>query len=166
MGGMDGVTMARRIRKEDDAMQMIFISGYSEYIAEGYEVAELHYLIKPIQEEKLFAVLDRAVEKRRQAEKCLAVVLSGEMVRVPLGEITHIDVHLNYATVHAKQEYRLKKSLSELDERFFRASRSLIVNLPCIRRVTKKEMHLMDGTVLPLPRGAYDAVNRAIIEHT
>ena len=51
----------------------------------------------------------------------------------------------------------------ELDSGFFRAGRSMIVNLKYIRRVTKKEVYLSDGTVLPLPRGVYEALNRAII---
>ena len=48
MPGMDGVTMARRIRKENETVQIVFITGYSEYISEGYEVAALHYLMKPV----------------------------------------------------------------------------------------------------------------------
>ena len=54
----------------------------------------------------------------------------------------------------------------ELDDRFFRAGRSLIINLKYIRRVTKTEVSLSDGTLLPLPRGAYEPLNRAIIMHT
>ena len=54
----------------------------------------------------------------------------------------------------------------ELDDRFFRAGRSLIINLKYIRRVTKTEVSLSDGTLLPLPRGAYEPLNRAIIKHT
>lgn len=41
----------------------MFITGYSGYISEGYEVAALHYLMKPVKKEKLFEVLDRAAEK-------------------------------------------------------------------------------------------------------
>ena len=52
----------------------------------------------------------------------------------------------------------------QLDERFYRAGRSCIVNLGCISRVTRTEIRLSDGTALPLPRGAYDGVNRAIID--
>ena len=48
MGAMDGVTMAKRVRKDNEAIQIIFITGYSDYIAEGYEVAALHYLMKPV----------------------------------------------------------------------------------------------------------------------
>ena len=50
-----------------------------------------------------------------------------------------------------------------LDERFYRAGRSVIVNTTHIRRVTKAEIKLSDGTAVPLPRGAYEGVNRAII---
>lgn len=170
MGTMDGVTLAKRIRQEDEAVQIVFITGYSDYIAEGYEVEALHYLMKPVKQEKLTAVLDRALEKRKQNERCLNLELSGEMIRIPFYEVRYLDVLKNYVTVHAKQDYTLKRSLGdfekELDDRFFRVGRGMIVNLKHIRRVTKVEMHLSDGTALPLPRGAYEALNRAIIEHT
>ena len=45
MGEMDGVTMAKILRRENDTVQIVFITGYSEYIAEGYEVAALHHLM-------------------------------------------------------------------------------------------------------------------------
>lgn len=54
MGTMDGVTMAKKLRQENDAVQTVFITGYSDYILEGYEVAALHYLMKPVKAEKLF----------------------------------------------------------------------------------------------------------------
>ncbi len=52
-----------------------------------------------------------------------------------------------------------------LDGRFFRCGRSYLVNLSWIRRVTKTEAHLADGSILPLPRGAYEGLNRAIIRY-
>jgi len=97
-------------------------------------------------------------------------MLSGEMARIPLHQIRYIDVHQNYVTIHSKQDYTLKRTLSDLetmlDERFFRAGRSLIVNLGYISRVTKTDVYLSEGTTLPLPRGTYEALNRAIIKHT
>lgn len=51
MAAMDGVTMAKHLRKDNEAVQIIFITGYTDYIAEGYEVAALHYLVKPVKEE-------------------------------------------------------------------------------------------------------------------
>ena len=170
MGAMDGVTMAKKVRAHNEAVQIVFITGYSDYIAEGYEVAALHYLMKPVNREKLMTVLDRALEKRKQEERCLNLELSGEMVRLPFYEIRYLDVRQNYVTVHAKGDYTVKRSLNdfekELDHRFHRVGRSMILNLKYIQRVTKTEVRLSDGTVLPLPRGAYEPLNRGIIAHT
>ena len=170
MGAMDGVTMAKRVRQDNEAVQIVFITGYSDYIAEGYEVAALHYLMKPVNREKLLTVLDRAIEKRKQEERCLNLEAYGEMVRIPFYEILYLDVHQNYVTVHAKADYTVKRTLGdfekELDDRFCRVGRAMILNLKYIQRVTKTEVRLSDGTVLPLPRGAYEPLNRAIIQHT
>lgn len=170
MGGMDGASMAKRIRRENAAVQIMFITGYSDYIAEGYEVAALHYLMKPVSRDKLFAVVDRAAENCRRNARFLNLDLGGEMIRIPLYEIRYLDVRLNYVTVHAKQDYTVKRPLGEfereLDEGFFRAGRALILNLRQIRRATRTEVFLADGTALPLPRGAYEPLNRAIIAHT
>ena len=168
MGDMDGVAMAKKLRKQDDNVQIVFITGYSDYIAEGYEVAALHYLMKPVKKEKLLSVLDRAVEKLSKNEKMINMELVGELVRIPIYQIRYADVLENYVTVHAAQEYTFKMTLSdlqkELDERFLRVGRSCIVNLTQISRVTKTLIKLSDGTEIPLPRGAFDAVNRAIIK--
>lgn len=167
MKEMDGVTMARKLRRENDTVQIVFITGYSDYIAEGYEVDALHYLMKPVKEDKLFSVLDRAVEKLRKNEKVLNLETGGETIRIPVYQIRYADVQGNYVTIHASAEVTVKMTLreleAELDDRFYRAGRSLIVNLTQISRVTKTEIRLSDGTALPLPRGAYEGVNRAII---
>lgn len=167
MGNMDGITMARRLRRENDTVQIVFITGYSDYIAEGYEVDALHYLMKPTGRDKLFSVLDRAAEKLKKNEKVLTLETGGETIRIPVYQIRYADVQGNYVTIHASVDVTVKMTLrelaSELDDRFYRAGRSLIINLTRISRVTKTEIRLSDGTALPLPRGAYEGVNRAII---
>lgn len=168
MADMDGITLARRIRKEDENVQIIFITGYMDYITDGYEVEALHYLLKPVIREKLFAVLNRAIEKLKKNEKTLTLNLTDQTIRLPLREIMYLEVYRNYVTLHAKENYTLKTSLSEtekrLDESFFRVSRSFIVNVSYIRKVAKTEIILSNGESIPLPRGLYDAVNQAMIQ--
>ena len=170
MPSMSGIELAKRIRKEDDAVQIIFITGYTDYIAEGYEVFALHYLVKPLSETKLFEVLNRAVLKMRKNEKALFLSLAGEMVRIPIYEIKYLEVQQNYVTVHSKKDYTVKKTLGEfereLDERFYRMGRSFIVNLSFIDKITKTDVFLSDGSVIPLPRGQYGLLNKAFIAHT
>ena len=64
MPGMNGVELAKRLREGNKLIQIVFITGFSDYIAEGYEVAALHYLLKPVSPQKLFSTLDRALEKQ------------------------------------------------------------------------------------------------------
>lgn len=167
MGEVDGVTMAKQVRRSNDAVQIIFVTGYSDYISEGYDVAALHYLMKPVNEGKLRSVLDRASEKIAKNEKMIHFEVAGEMVRVPIYQIRYAEVFGNYVTVHALSDVTVKMTLGELekqlDGRFYRVGRSAIVNLNNIVRVTKKEIILDSGDAVPLPRGAYDGVNRAII---
>lgn len=167
MGAMDGVTMAKQLRKNNDTVQIVFITGYSDYISEGYEVAALHYLMKPVKGEKLCSVLDRAAEKLSKNEKVLNFEIGGEMVRVPIYQIRYADVFGNYVTIHALCDVTAKMTLGDLekqlDERFYRVGRSTLINLTQISRVTKTEIKLSDGTAISLPRGAYDGINRAII---
>ena len=167
MGRMDGVSMAKRLRRENDTVQIVFITGYSDYISEGYEVAALHYLMKPVSEEKLCSVLNRAVEKLAKNERVLNLELGGEMARVPVYQIRYAEVSGNYVTIHALSDYTAKMTLGrleeQLDERFYRVGRSALVNLTQISRVTRTEIILSSGDAVPLPRGAYEGVNRAII---
>ena len=170
MGKMDGVTMAKAIRQDNESVQIVFITGYSEYIADGYDVAALHYLIKPVKTEQLLSVLDRAAERLKKNEKELLLKTADETVVMPVREIRYLDVQQNYVTVHGKTDVTVKRTLGEfekeLDERFFRLGRSYIVNLTCVRRISKTEVILTDGSAIPLPRGQYDALNRAIIART
>ena len=155
MAGMDGVELAKAVRR-DDGVQIVFVTGYTDYIAEGYEVSALHYLTKPVDRDKLFQVLNRAVGRLARNEPVLTMELPGETVRVPLSKIRYIDVLHNYATLGELEK--------ELDGRFFRVGRSCIINLAYVQRATRVEAELTTGERVPLPRGQYEKLNRAIIQ--
>lgn len=169
MPKLDGVTLARRIRTENQGIQIVFITGYTDYIADGYEVEALHYLLKPVNRHKLFEVLSRAVAKLQQEEKGLLLNIPSGTVRLPYYEVRYIEVQKNYVTVHANREWVVKKTLSEMEEQlnnsFFRTSRSFIVNLKYVRQIEKKEVLLSDGSRIPLSKPYYDLLNRALIEY-
>ena len=142
---------------------------YMEYIAEGYDVEALHYLLKPVTEEKLCGVLDRAAERLKSKEKELRLALPGTVVRIDLCEIRYLEVQRNYVTVYAKEAYTVKKTLNELeeelDESFFRTGRSHIVNLHFVKRITRTQVILKDERELPLSRYFYEKMNRAMIQY-
>lgn len=170
MPGMDGVTMAKRLREKNSTAVIVFITGYSDYIAEGYDVSALHYLMKPVDPDRFMEVLDRAVERLCREEKYLTVKTTNEIVRIPMSSVLFLEAARNYVTIHAEGRgdfvvrHKLGDFESKLDERFLRVGRSYIVNLTKLYRITRSEVLFPNGAVLPLPRGAYDTLNRAIID--
>ena len=77
MPGRSGVELAKEVRKDNQAVQLIFITGFYEYFSDGFDVSALHYLIKPADAAKLTPVLDKAVgnltnrsEERRVGKEC------------------------------------------------------------------------------------------------
>lgn len=169
MGAMSGVKLARRLRNLGSRVQIVFITGYMDYIAEGYDVEALHYLLKPVTQERLSQVLDRAVERVGSRGKMLQLALQDGVARLPVYEIRYLEVMRNYTTVHASEDYSVKRSLSELegelDESFYRIHRSFIVNLHFVRKVTRTEVILEGGVALPLSRKHYEGLNQALIAY-
>lgn len=169
MDGMSGVDLAKRLRGMGARLQLVFITGYMEYISEGYDVEALHYLMKPVTEIKLTEVLDRALERVRTREKELVLSISDGMIKLPLYDIRYIEVSKNYVAVHAGETFRVKRTLNELetelDDSFFRVHRSYIVGLRFIKKITKTEVILKDGTEVPLSRKMYNDLNQALIRY-
>lgn len=169
MGKMSGVELAKRIRQQNREVQIIFITGYMDYIAEGYDVEALHYLLKPVSKEKLESVLNRAALRVKNQERSILLHAGDEMIRIPLYEIRYLEVQKNYVTIHAKENYEVKMPLreleKELDDSFFKTGRSWWVNLRYVMRTAKNEVVLKDGAQIPLSRGLYDKINHTIIEY-
>lgn len=170
MNGMDGVTLAKELRQNDETLQIVFITGYPDYIAEGYEVAALHYLMKPVKKEKLAEVLDRAVQLGKRMPPSLLVSTDRETLRIVLDDIYYVESQGHYMSVHtAKEEYRLRMTVSEmlekLGEGFYRCSRSYIVGLLHVNRITKSEVILDNQASLPLGRGQYNEMNQKLISY-
>jgi len=168
MGEIDGVALAKQVRKTNKTVQIIFATSYMEYIADGYDVEALHYLIKPVSGEKFHEILDRAVDKLAHTQRMLVLQSGGQSMRLPLYEIRYMEVMHNHVTIYANEEFRVKRTLAdlekELDENFFRIGRSFIINLRYVRKISKDTVWLEGGVVVPLARGFYDKLNRAVIE--
>ena len=168
MGQMNGVELARRVRERNRTVQMVFITGYPDFIAEGYEVSALHYLIKPVRPEKLSQVLDRAIEAIDRRPRAILLPVGKETLRVVAEEIRYVESLGHYMIVHTGSgEYKCRMTATEaealLGQGFARAHRSVIVGLRHVTRVSRTAVFLADGIELPLGRGMYDELNRALV---
>ena len=170
MGEMDGVALAKKLREENDSVQIIFTTGYADYMAEGYEVAALHYLMKPVSEEKLFTVLDRAAAAIEKTEQAVLLPVDGEVLKISPGDVQYVEAFAHSVVVHMEnQQWEVRLSISEMEQRltkeFIRCHRSYLVNLKYISRIGKKEVILDNGTAIPLARTAGNTVNQAFITY-
>ena len=63
MNEMDGMETARRCRELAFEKTLIFLTSSRKYVFDAYDVGAFHYLVKPVDDEKLKSVLKRAVKK-------------------------------------------------------------------------------------------------------
>ena len=169
MKGMDGVNLARQIRRDDEIVQIIFITGYPDFIAEGYDVSALHYLIKPVREEKLFNVLDKAFAKTATTELALLIDTGSESTRILQKDIIYIEaLWPAVKIITANETYETKATFAEIVSQletaaFTHCHRSYIAGLRYVKRLTRTELILDGNRIIPLSRRLYHAVHQAFV---
>ena len=168
MGEMDGMALAKHIRRGNSHVQFIFITGFTDYMSEGFEVDALHYLIKPIKKEQLFSLLTKAAGRLGKEEAVLLVQTKENNVRVKHKDIRYVEAFAHYVVIAlGDSQVEARGKISELEEAlkegFVRCHRSYIVGLRHVSRITKTEVVLDGGQVVPLSRRLYNEVNRAFI---
>lgn len=171
MGVLNGMELAARIREQDEEIPILFVTGYEQYMAQGYEVAALHYLIKPVHKEKLFAVLDRLKERVKTEEKLLFETDKG-VISLPVSKIWYIEAQGHQSILYtADEDYTLHQSISEVVEyvsgkrAFVRCHRSYMINMQHVSAIVKSELILDDKRRIPVSRSSAKEVNAAFIEH-
>jgi len=171
MGEMDGMVLARKIREGNERVQIIFVTGISDYVAEGYDVSAVHYLLKPIKEERLFAALDKAAANLSKPKRTISVDTAEGITLVAVDNITHIEALNNELIITTKEDvvsckmtlYKIEEIIS--DVRFVKTHRSYLVNLAHIKRVTRTEVILDNSVALPLSRRLYKDVNSTLMRY-
>ena len=147
-----GFDIASEIRKEDHISHIVFITNYGELMPFTYEYKfeALDYIVKSQTEDverKICECLDYA-EKRQKIgyDKCLNIQNKRSNLSVPFEEICYIGsiksshkLVLYYENGMIEFYSLLKDVEKQLDDRFLRCHKSIIVNKDKITEVDKKE---------------------------
>lgn len=170
MPEMNGIELAKAVRRENSTVQIVFITGFYEYFSDGFDVSALHYLIKPADERKLFTVLDKAVDNLAYRQRSVLLVTAEGEVKVSLADILYIESENVYIIVHTVHgDYRTRMALTkfseQLDETFFKVHRSFVVGLKYVKKITRTEVTVTNGDAIPISRGLYDEVHAALIKY-
>lgn len=171
MGQENGMELAERIRREDEDTAIVFTTGYADYMAKGYDVGAMQYLLKPVEEQKLFVCLDR-VAKRRSKEEQKLFFMTTEQVRISLApsRIWYAEAVGHNCQLYTGEEcFEVRMGIAEVEkvlgsqEGFLRCHRSYLVNLRFIREIRRSTITLDDGRLLPVSRSAYPGVSEAFM---
>ena len=108
MPGLNGLELMRKLRAEENPVSVVFISGYAEfeYAREAISLGAFDYLLKPIEEESLTAILSRFREEKERNVPCSmeSVALNPEVS----------DPRIRKIIQEIDQNYTGKLSLGEL----------------------------------------------------
>lgn len=169
MGRMNGMELAGKIRETDGDIPILFVTGYDEYMQSGYDVAALHYLMKPVNKAKFFSVLDKLPVERREAEKIFFQMDAGNL-SLPLEEIWYVEADGHRCALHTRDGVMLlKESIGSVENRLtgygdiIKCHRSYLVNLRHVSAVLKEELVLDNQEKVPLSRKLRKAANDAFI---
>lgn len=169
MEQMDGIALARELRKRDEALVIIFITASKDYIFEGFSVNALNYLVKPVARERLWDCLQKAVDQRQRQEEYLLLQSKKELLRLKKSALVRVRSDGHYLTIVMKeQSIQVKMPLKELEQLllepvFFHLSRSDLICLTQVERIGRRELWMTDGECIPIPKGRHRAVSEAFL---
>ena len=173
MEGTNGMDTARALREADQSLQLVFVTGYSDYVFDGYEVGALGYLLKPAGAEELEKVLTRALTALQRQEEELFFCRSGEVFyRIRRDAILYFRSDRRQVTcVTPRRAYifygKLDQVAAQLGAEFVRIHQRYLVRAGAVDRVTGSEVWVGEE-ILPISRScqreALLALTRAALE--
>lgn len=165
MPDLNGIDTGRLLRALGEGGEIVYLTSSNEFAADSYDVRAFFYLLKPVAAEKLFQVLDGAVEKLNQRRAKAIVVHTAEGPRrILLEQIRYLErvgrcirYYCTDATVDS-QSIRLsfREAAAPLlaDRRFYLCGASFVLNFQHVTGVNGQTAMLDSGQMVTLPRSA------------
>jgi len=174
MPGLDGMELARVLRRFARPPDIVFVTAYDDRAAEAFDLGVTDYVRKPVQPERISESLRRVLANRlvpshpavashlaREEDPMIPVELAGTTRLLPRSAVRWVEGQGGYARLHtADGSHLVRIPLATLAERwadagFVRIHRSYLVALHLIDelRVTNSGyVVVIDGRVLPVAR--------------
>lgn len=167
MPGIDGITLAKRLRALSENVQIVFLTSHIEYALEGYEVNALRYLVKPVDMNKLSEVLKYIQDKKNNSRQII-IKQEGEDIVIDISDIIYMEsMDKNVRIVTSKSEYITRYNISDYEEElknsgFLRIHRGYLISLSKVKKIVKNDV-VMDGDIsLPVSRSNIKALKDAL----
>lgn len=163
MPTMDGLEAAAHMAGLDEPPAVVFCTAYDEYAVKAFQVNAIGYLLKPIRQEDLQQVIEKAskvnkaqletvrkefaaegVDEPISARQCISVKSHRGLELIPITDIRYFKADQKYVTVrYGEGEVLVDETLKELEEelegRFVRVHRNALVSLAHLEAVESIE---------------------------
>ncbi len=135
MEGMDGIATAERLHSKSPLTLIFFATAHEDYMDDALDSHAFRFWTKPVNEERLAYGIEKAIDRINIYERNLEINVAGEIVKIPLTEISYICHNGRLTHIITKQgreeTYNTFRSVTEqlTGECFAETHRSCYVNL-------------------------------------
>lgn len=155
---LDGIEVGRQIREQlgNEKISIVYISSKETYAMSLFQVRPLDFLIKPITEEKLFALLEKFVRLNQTYKNEFYFKVGKSICRLYFDEIRYfacsgkkVEVYTNFG----KEEFygAMQEVLRQVDGNgFWIIHKSYVVNSVFVAVYRYDSVQMTDGTILPI----------------
>jgi len=145
---MPGITGLNFIRSLKTNTKVIFITAYTEYAVDAFEIDAIDYLVKPVTFERFLKAVQKISVAKIEAETSYSRIpeityiflkVDRRLIKVDLSSIIYIEGFGDYLKVHtSNQTYITYMTMAKLESllpasKFIRVHRSTIVNTDFIQ---------------------------------
>ena len=151
---VNGVDTARSARKYLPHVQIAFLTSSRDYALDAYDLDAIHYLIKPVDCEKLKELFHRFFKRTNRPKEILEIHSSSKKYTFPLLRVQKIQSSNKGVDIYLSdiaEPQRIPISFIRVEEQlasssFLRISRGLMVRIGYIRCIDKNVCYFRDGT--------------------
>lgn len=164
---MDGIELAKRIRRHEEDAIICFISSSNDFYREAYDIYAFQYLLKPVQPEELKLLLHKVSKRMEKSrEQRFFYRWRGQTRAIPYEKILFISSREHTVFIQCKDgaEQEFKGKLDEIElqlkgNMFLRCHQSFLVNVYQVDSLSRNEM-MVFGHRVPVSRRYYADVKK------
>ena len=158
MNGLNGVEIAKKIRNNHKESVIIFVTAYSDFVFQGYEVKALNYILKPYKPEKISDVLNQALADLNQRQDTFyAIEQKSGTYKLNLVNTIYFSSDkrkvcaVTTTADHIEFYDKLDELYKELPSFFVRIHQRYIINIHFASAVEESKV-IVNGETLPVSR--------------
>lgn len=156
---MDGLEVARELRRRDSGICIVFMTNHEKYAIRGYEVGAWRYLLKPVHSEVFLREMQPPFQEAAQAmQHSLCVKGTDGLYCIEPGQLVYAETLPNHqVAIHLRRGVlTANTSIRALEEQldgtaFFRCHNSFLINFQYVARIGS-ELLMKDGSAVPISR--------------